>query len=234
MRIILSTIEDAYAHSNVLQKAWHDFASYFSFNRQKSFLGGRAVLQEALNCFYSVPQIPRIVTLDHGKPVFFESRYPFFNISHSSKLICLAIGENDLGIDVEYIKPRRNIEGLKHRILCEKELQYINQLNEESQLSLFTSLWTLRECLIKTSGRGLVDISSISTDIENNSFDYYLVPNKTKVNIIRLDSVLDHDGAAYLSYSYEGNDNCEFYIFRNGQLEHVATPKILYSYKSSR
>ena len=108
MKIILSTIEDSYAESHVLKKEWHDFASSFSFNRQKSFLGGRALLQESLSEFYGVDSLPQITTLSHGKPVFFESRYPFFNISHSSKLICLAIGDRELGLDVEYIKPRRN------------------------------------------------------------------------------------------------------------------------------
>ena len=127
MKIILSTIEDSYAESHVLKKEWHDFASSFSFNRQKSFLGGRALLQESLSEFYGVDSLPQITTLSHGKPVFFESRYPFFNISHSSKLICLAIGDRELGLDVEYIKPRRNIEGLKNVETVEKETT--NNLN---------------------------------------------------------------------------------------------------------
>lgn len=232
MKIILSTIEDAYAHSKILKKEWHEFASSFSQNRQKSFLGGRAVLQESLSIFCSQKYLPEITTLSHGKPVFVESRYPFFNISHSSKLICLAIGESDLGIDVEYIKPRRNIEGLKKRILSEGEYEYFEKLDEAKQLYLFTALWTLRECLIKTSGRGLVDISSIDADIEKKTFDYFSVPDRTEVNIIRLDSVLDNDGAAFLSYSSCSGEECEFYIFRDSKLVKTKTPEILYTFRS--
>lgn len=230
MKIIFSTIEDAFAHSHVLKKEWHDFASSFSQNRQKSFLGGRTILQKSLSLFYGVDYLPKITTLSHGKPVFFESRYPFFNISHSSKLICLAIGELDLGLDVEYIKPRRNIEGLKKRILSDGEYEYFETLGESEQLTLFTSLWTLRECLIKVSGRGLVDISSIAADIDKRTFDYFSVPEGTGVNIIRLDSVLNHDGAAFMSYSSKSGEECEFYIFRDGQIIKTDTPEILYRY----
>lgn len=230
MQIIFSTIEDAYAHREILKKEWHDFASSFSENRQKSFLGGRALLQTSLSSLYGTEVLPDIATLSHGKPVFFESRYPFFNISHSARLICMAIGNSDLGIDVEYIKPRRNIDGLKKRILSDAEYEYFENLDESSQLTLFTSLWTLRECLIKTSGRGLVDISSISVDLEKRSFDYFSVPSGTVVNIIRLDAVLNHDGAAFLSYSCKAGERCDFYIFKEGHIEKTATPEILYSY----
>lgn len=231
MKIILSTIEDAYAKSHVLKKEWHDFASSFSPNRQKSFLGGRALLQESLSLFFNEKYLPEITTLSHGKPVFFESRYPFFNISHSSRLICLAIGDRELGIDVEYIKPRRNIEGLKKRILSDKENTYFESLGESEQLTLFTSLWTLRECLIKVSGRGLVDISSIRADIEQRTFDYFSVPDGTEVNIIRLDSVLNHDGAAFLSYSSIAGEESDFYVFRDGRITRTDNPEILYRYK---
>ena len=233
MKIILYTIEDSYAESHVLKKEWHDFASSFSFNRQKSFLGGRALLQESLSEFYGVDSLPQITTLSHGKPVFFESRYPFFNISHSSKLICLAIGDRELGLDVEYIKPRRNIEGLKKRILSDEEYEYFGRLGEADQLTLFTSLWTLRECLIKVSGRGLVDISSIAADIEQRTFDYFSVPEGTEVNIIRLDSVLNHDGAAFLSYSSRAGEESEFYVFREGRIIRTDNPEILYRYLRS-
>jgi phosphopantetheinyl transferase len=232
MKIILSTIEDAYSKSHVLDRKWHDFAASFSsLNRQKSFLGGRALLQESLSLFYGVDKLPKITTLSHGKPVFFEGRYPFFNISHSSKLICLAIGERDLGLDVEYIKPRRNIEGLKKRILSDEEYEYFESLSESEQLTLFTSLWTLRECLIKVSGRGLVDISSIAADIDKRTFEYFSVPQGTEVNIIRLDSVLSHEGAAFLSYSTKGGEESDFYIFRDGKIQKTSSPEILYHYK---
>ncbi len=75
-----------------------------------------------------------------------------------------------------------------------------------------------------------MDISSIVADIEKRTFDYFSVPEGTGVNIIRLDSVLNHDGAAFMSYSSKAGEECDFYIFRDGQIIKTDSPEILYRY----
>ncbi len=232
MRIVLSSIEECYSRHQLLDKELVDFASRFTANRKKSFLGGRLLLLESLKTFYKVEKLPTIKLLSHGKPVFFESRYPFFNLSHSSKSICLAIGENECGIDVEYLKARRNLEGLKERILSEGELSYFKRLSHDEELSTFTALWTLRECLIKVSGRGLVDISSIAAEIEKGTFKYYSVPKDTKVDVIRLDALLEHDVAAYLSYSLKLGEPVEFYRYEKGNFIKLPSPHIIKTFSS--
>ena len=53
------------------------------------------------------------------------------------------------------------------------------------------------------------------------------------MNIIRLDSVLNHDGGAFLSYSSRAGEESEFYVFREGRIIRTDNPEILYRYLRS-
>ena len=232
MAVIIASLDEAYALKDKLSPEWIESAQAFSKGRCKTFLGGRALLLKALEEFYGIETLPRMITLEHGKPAFFESRYPFFNISHSSSIICLAVGDYEQGIDVEYLKRRHNLEGLKQRVLCETELSYFDKLRENEQLQLFTSLWTLRECLIKTSGRGLVDISSISVDISNSTLRYFSIPKNLTFRTIRLDTVLASEKDSYLTCCTGTGDSLEVYLLNGTELVKVPNINLTHTYIS--
>ncbi|MGN0915962.1 MAG: 4'-phosphopantetheinyl transferase family protein [Succinivibrio sp.] len=226
MRIIVSSIDEAYAYHSELEPVWASLVENCSENRRKTFLAGRVLLQRCLSRYYGCKILPMMKTGPHGKPFFIESRYPFFNISHSAGAIILAVSDFENGVDVEYIKERKNLEGLMERVLGPKEKVFFSTLSKENQLSLFTELWTVREALVKTSGRGLIDESLIEIDPESKELYYYLLPEKLVVETVRMDDLMKSHRDAYLSYVRTDHAQISFELFENSEftvIENIKT-----------
>ena len=49
------------------------------------------------------------------KKPFFKTQELYFSISHSKDVVFVAFGNNDLGADVEYVKPRENYHEILDR-----------------------------------------------------------------------------------------------------------------------
>lgn len=124
----------------------------------------------------------------HGKPYFVNHPEIKFNISHTKGLVALAIGENEVGVDVEYTREVKL--GMVKRFFTEEEYTKLNKLSEEQKKaadSYFTRLWTLKESYVKCVGDG--------TTIPFNSFSFEF----------------DKEGNA--SIVFEGEENSKDYSF---------------------
>lgn len=89
-----------------------------------------------------------------GKP--YLSDYPdiYFNLSHSGEIVVAAISQNIIGIDIEQI----NLIDYNHIVnnyFHPKEAFFINYSSNEEKLSLFYSIWVLKESYLKSIGKGL-------------------------------------------------------------------------------
>lgn len=84
-----------------------------------------------------------------GKP--FLPGGPHFNLSHSGPWALCALGDEELGCDVERIRPRR--PGLPRFALSDREFQWFSR--QGGRWEDFYTLWTLKESLCKCTGRGL-------------------------------------------------------------------------------
>ena len=100
---------------------------------------------------------PKIIILkdNNGKPYIKDSNI-CISISHSGKLTAIAISDQNIGIDMELIRP------YDHKLL--------NHLNINSKLNdtNFFKEWTKREAFIKKYNLKLKDINQIS--INNEKF----------------------------------------------------------------
>lgn len=92
---------------------------------------------------------PSIQTGPGGKPFLPDG--PHFNLSHSGPWALCAMGDEEVGCDVETIRPRR--PGLPRYALSDREFQWFSQRG--SSWEDFYTLWTLKESLCKYTGRGL-------------------------------------------------------------------------------
>ena len=134
----------------------------------------------------------------HGKPCLKHKPDFNFNISHSGKWIVCAMDCMPLGIDVEQIKP---IDfDIVRRFFSKEECEYFSACEENSKLSLFYSLWTLKESYIKAYGKGLAiplasftikltgDGISIKTEHEFNNcfFRQYCIDSNYKLAVCAL------------------------------------------------
>lgn len=157
--ICLSILDAAYLPATLVPESIHLIATDFSPSRRTSYMAGRALLAAWCQRRYGCPALPDMLTGPHGRPAFRDPGLPDFSISHSGDWLWLAVGEPTLGLDVEQQRPRRNLQKLMAHVLSPRELAWVAVQDDE--LHAFYRLWTLREAVLKASGRGLAGLSRL-------------------------------------------------------------------------
>jgi len=123
---------------------------------------GKALLQHALKELTdNEAPTEKVEVHAQGKPYLKNS--PFhFNISHSHAYVVCAIGQEELGIDIQYHK-RRNIERLAKRSLTQKEWKEF--LSSSDKTHFFYDRWSEKESYLKYTGEGIrSDMRELSID----------------------------------------------------------------------
>ncbi len=88
----------------------------------------------------------------NGKPFLKESALEF-NLSHSHDMALVAVSKKiPVGIDIEKIKPNKNIQNIATRFFSAREADQIGALSSSEQLTAFYTCWTRKEALIKAKG----------------------------------------------------------------------------------
>ena len=107
----------------------------------------------------------------HGKPYIKDYSKQHFNISHSGNWIICGVSEFELGVDIEEIKPMRDILEIATRFFSIEESTYLISLkSKERQLAVFYEIWTKKESFIKAVGQGLsLSLSSFDVPLHLNS-----------------------------------------------------------------
>ena len=117
-----------------------------------------------------------VVLGENGKPAFRNHPEIHFNLSHSHLRAMCVLSPYEVGCDVEYVRVGRS--RLAERFFKEGETRWIHSFAEgAAQDEAFCRLWTLKECYMKVTGRGM----SLSPD----KFSLTLTPDGF---------ALDHDG----------------------------------------
>jgi len=91
---------------------------------------------------------------NQGKP--FLPAFPefHFNVTHSKKMIMVALGRAPVGIDLERM---RNLEviPIAKRFFSPQELFFLQKKNQEQNREMFFKLWTAKEAALKADGQGI-------------------------------------------------------------------------------
>lgn len=88
----------------------------------------------------------------YGKPYLIGSELKF-NISHSGDYVACAVGDSNIGIDVEKIGKAELPE--IYSVFAPSEIEMINALPQDLQADMFYRIWTLKESYVKKTGDGL-------------------------------------------------------------------------------
>ena len=95
-----------------------------------------------------------IAYAENGKPYLLDFPEVHFNLSHSGERVMCVISPFEVGCDVEIIKGDRG--RLAERFFKPEESAWIKHFETlEAQSEAFYRLWTLKECYMKVTGRGL-------------------------------------------------------------------------------
>lgn len=136
-------------------------ASRFHFAKhRRHFVVGRGVLRMLLARYLGTQ--PEEVQFDygpHGKPSLGGAQRASslrFNASHSGDFALYAFADDqEVGVDVEYIKSNIAPEEIAKRFFSPREVETLNALAAADQPAAFFRCWTRKEAYIKALGTGL-------------------------------------------------------------------------------
>ncbi|MGD0901115.1 MAG: 4'-phosphopantetheinyl transferase superfamily protein [Thermoguttaceae bacterium] len=132
------------------------------------FIAGRGLLRWVLSRYLRIaPAELRFDYEPRGKPVLrgqgtiAAGEYPrtgdlSFNVSHSHSLAMFAVAAgHPIGVDLEQVRPMRDLEGLVERFFAPAERRQWGQLPETDRPLAFFYGWTRKEAWLKATGSGL-------------------------------------------------------------------------------
>ncbi len=126
---------------------------------QARFVAARGMLRFLLGHYLNIiPGELEFGTGPHGKPFIGNPAVPplYFNISHSQKIALFAFSQgSEVGIDVEWSRPRLDHEAIAKRILSSQEQKWLQTLPAGRRKSAFLTCWTRKEAFAKAHGAGL-------------------------------------------------------------------------------
>ncbi len=134
---------------------------------RQSYIISRGILRILLGKYtHTKPEQLAFIYGKYGKP---SLNSPIkFNISHSGNMAVFGFTINDeIGVDIEYIKPDVEVMHLVENFFSETEIAMLKSLPEAIQKKAFYRCWTRKEAFIKAEGSGLsfpLDQFSVSVD----------------------------------------------------------------------
>ncbi len=101
----------------------------------------------------------------HGKPHLEPASPLRFNLSHSGGLALIAVARaTEVGVDLEEVKPRRDLPGLARRMFAEAERETIDRAEDGERA--FYRHWVAKEAFVKATGRGVASLRSFEVLLE--------------------------------------------------------------------
>lgn len=117
------------------------------------------LLALALREAYGLTETPPVARTARGKPFFPGSPDLHFNLSHSGGICLCAVGTAPVGVDIEVVKPRRDLDTLAARAFSPAEYRWFTARG--GTLEDFYTLWTRKEALAKYTGEGIANVRRI-------------------------------------------------------------------------
>jgi 4'-phosphopantetheinyl transferase len=181
-QVYLLNIEDniKYINKSVIPQVQIEEISWYKFkNDSDKRLLARSFLFEYLKEKY------QISNFDLG---FNEYKKPFlrlnpsinFSFSYAKNYVLIGISKKNIGIDIEHINTKLNINEMAQEIMSKRELDWFNSCKDISLKRIyFFQLFSAKESIIKAFGMGLYfDVKNINTldesryTLNNTRFQY--------------------------------------------------------------
>lgn len=122
---------------------------------RRRFVAARAALRMVLS--RATGTAPGSLTFrygEHGKPRL-EGSGPHFNASDSGDFVVVALASEEIGVDIEVLRPLARMDRLARRICTDRELEEWSSLPESDSNAALLRLWTYKEAALKAIGTGL-------------------------------------------------------------------------------
>lgn len=90
-----------------------------------------------------------------GKPFLVDHPALCFNLSHSGALVAVAVAEQEVGVDIEQLRPIAHEMGVAKRIMAPDELARYEALDGTARTHCLLWAWSRKEALVKATGEGI-------------------------------------------------------------------------------
>ena len=131
------------------------------------------LLCKALRQEYGITELPVFEYGEHGKPFIVGHPDIHFNFSHCREAVICVVSNRPVGVDVESIREYR--DSLVRYTMNDQEVQQIERA-ERPDVE-FIRLWTMKEAVLKLSGRGIVDdLKHVLTDTKTSELTTVVDP----------------------------------------------------------
>jgi phosphopantetheinyl transferase len=138
-----------------LPKPIHDKALRFlKTSDQNNYLAARWLLYKLAQKDGIQHSLGDFTIGKNGKP--YIPGFPSFNISHCNGLVVLAMFENSIGVDVENIDTKFQLDAFRD-VFSPKEIADI----ENHGAKAFFYYWTIKEAVLKCTGEGMAKLSTL-------------------------------------------------------------------------
>ncbi|MGL4996079.1 MAG: 4'-phosphopantetheinyl transferase family protein [Deefgea sp.] len=122
--------------------------------RRAQFLSARQLVLQLLSTSQTVSKLSQH---DNGRP--WALAWPHVDgvsWSHGAQYCAAALGQGRVGIDIETIRPRKQLLAIAESYFELRETAWLASLSGDQQLRAFYTLWVAKEALLKALGTGLV------------------------------------------------------------------------------
>ncbi len=132
-------------------------AQRFQFEHlRRHFIAGRGQLRLILSRYGAgAPDKLAFNYGPYGKPALAGQPALHFNLAHSGNLALLAIARQELGVDVEIIRPLPDWEAIAGRYFSAVEIEQLAAVPGPQRDQAFFTCWTRKEAFLKATGDGL-------------------------------------------------------------------------------
>ena len=135
---------------------------------------------------------------DNHKPYFPNNPLVHFNLSHAGNYAIIAIGNCELGVDIEFIDPSFDFTEILSNVFSETEIKLINSSNNKRYS--FYQLWTRKEAIVKAIGKGIDDdIFKIPVTDGSHSISSTVIDGFKKINVFSFNLNDDYVGSLALT-----------------------------------
>lgn len=143
------TANSAEEVSRQYEKIRYHFVSTDRISERKESLIGRIILHKALTEIKAGEYT--VEYAGNEKPQLKCKKGVYFNISHSGDFVAVAVSDDEVGCDIQEIRPYN--PKVAERNYCENEKGLIEE--SEDKDDIFIRFWALKESILKFTGKGL-------------------------------------------------------------------------------
>ncbi len=169
---------DISKYSNIDKKRLEKIKKSTNLLFIKEQLGSNLLLNDILeNNYFKDINLLEYVYNESGKPYLKDDNL-YFSLSHSNGIVALTVSKEEVGLDIELIKPVK--DALAKRIMNDREYNIYSSLDKNKKITYFYEVWTSKEAYVKKLGTSIsLNPSNIEIDedilikritIDNNEY----------------------------------------------------------------